>query len=127
MVGMPSLRTLPPALGISARRTGAGTNLRAFSCARSCSKKPFRAVGGFLDRAHRRPINPRRFGPPILPDPFPRRNQETRIRHEVKHIIKPTTTIGDRPTLQLGLHTQYPLQRRERTLQRGTDIHRRIF
>jgi len=90
-------------------------------------KKPRNTGGAVLDITGGAFVDPRTTGTGILPDPCPSHSKETRIGHEVKQIIKPTTTIGRRPTVQFGLHPQYLLARHQRQLQYGTDIHRRIF
>jgi len=53
-------------------------------------------------------VHPRRPLAPITPDPRPRHDKDSRVTHEVEHIIEPATRIINRPLMQLGLDPQYP-------------------
>ena len=63
----------------------------------------------------------------VARDPRERHSQRRRIVHEIKHIIKPATGIGRRPTVKLGLHLRYPLPRPLQALGRSTTIRRCVF
>ena len=60
----------------------------------------------------------------VAPHPAPGHHQESRVMHEVEHIIETTTRIGHRPLVQLGLHRKYPRRRRSHIRPRNTSIHR---
>ena len=57
--------------------------------------------------------------------PFPRHQQKAGIGDEVEQIIEPAVRIVARPTVQLGLHLQYPLPGPQRAQQWFTRIHQR--
>lgn len=73
----------------------------------------------------RLPVHSGRASAPVPPHPIPRDQQERGIGNEIEQIIEPAITIVGRPTVQLGLHLQYPaLGLEQRELQR-VGIHRR--
>ncbi len=53
-------------------------------------------------------IHASRAGSGIPGDPVQRHDQRGRVADEVVDIVKPATTVGRRPTVQLGLHLPYP-------------------
>jgi hypothetical protein len=46
---------------------------------------------------------------PVMPDPVPRYDEESRVDDEVEEIIEPAAGIAPRPSMQLRLHPEYPL------------------
>ncbi len=85
-------------------------------------------VGVIGDERGDHPVHPRGARPLISPHPFPRDREEIRVINEVEQIIEPAARILGRPTVQLGLHPQYPLlcRIRIRPDQRLTSIHQRL-
>src|SRR5215216_582751 len=72
-------------------------------------------------------VHARRAGTLVAPHPTPPNQQERRVTDEVEQITKPTGPILDRPSVQLGLDSQYPrlrLLNGERRPRRA-GIHRR--
>ena len=122
-VGMPSRRRLPPGLGIIRSRTGTGRNARA-------------QVGPQLDeehlprRARSRWHRPSGRPPPpsVRPGcsaPGAMRLQGRRVTDEVEEVGEPTLRVIGRPSVQLGLHPQYPHLRLRRRRPRRAGVHRR--
>ncbi|MEW1660969.1 hypothetical protein [Streptomyces sp. NPDC093707] len=71
------------------------------------------------------PVHSSRASAPVPPHPIPRNQQERGIGNEIEQVIEPAITIVGRPTVQLGLHLQYPaLGLEQRELQR-VGIHQR--
>jgi hypothetical protein len=77
------------------------------------------------DGARCHPIDAGRACPSIAPHPIPRHGEEGGIGDEVEQVTEPTIRAVGRPSVQLGLDTQYP---RPRFVQRGprcVGVHRR--
>src|SRR5450755_1039458 len=107
-VGIPSLLSLPVLpLGIMRSRTGNGVNTPAFSCWRVSLRSAATAASSEMDRGATR-STPAVRAPLVPAHPVPGNRQEIRVRDEVEQIIKPAAGICGRPTVQLGLHPQYP-------------------
>lgn len=71
------------------------------------------------------PVHSGRAGALVSSHPSPRDQQERGIGNEIEQVIEPAITIVGRPTVQLGLHLQYPaLGLEQRELQR-VGIHQR--
>jgi len=90
-------------------------------------QEPSHAVLARLDRGRSSRVDARRPSALVSPDPVPRRNEESRVGHEVEQIIKATVGFGRRPTVQLGLDLQYSVFRQNRVAHQSVDIHQRVF
>ena len=64
-----------------------------------------------VDVAGPQAVDPGGPGPGVARDPLPRHLQRGRVVHEVEQVVEPAARIGRRPTVQLGLHPQYPRER----------------
>ncbi len=82
------------------------------------------AALGF-DRIGRLAVDPCRACAPVAPHPAPCNEQERRVSNEVEEVGEPTRRIVDRPSVQLGLHPQYPPLRLTRRRPRRAGVHRR--
>jgi hypothetical protein len=64
--------------------------------------------GVFGDELRDYPVHPRCARALVPAHPVPGNRQEIRVRDEVEQIINSAAGICGRPTVQLGLHPQYP-------------------
>jgi len=77
------------------------------------------------DRLGGDPINPGRACALVAPHPVPCHDEERRVMEQVVEVIEPATGIPDRPTVQLGLHREYPRLGLFEARPRSADIHQR--
>jgi hypothetical protein len=80
-----------------------------------------------LNPGDRDAVRTRSTCPGIRRDPLPRNTQGCRVVHEIKQVIEPSTRIGRRPTMKLGLHFRYPTERPSFGLFQSAAIQRRAF
>jgi hypothetical protein len=73
-----------------------------------CSQPDQQRLGTEHDGARLHPIDAGRSCSPVAPDPRPRNHEEGGVTHEVVQVLKATTGVVARPSVQLGLDLQYP-------------------
>src|ERR671910_895731 len=122
VVGMPSERTLPLALGIVFSRTRWGTKRPALRSSRSPPSSP--AAPNTTERGAT-PSTPAVRAPLLPPHPSPCHDEERRVIDEGGEGIETTARIGCRPLVQLRLHHEYPLLGLVEAGPRSADVHRR--
>src|SRR3954453_18631705 len=82
-------------------------------------------TGAIADRSRCDPIDSGGSCSGVAPHPVPRNDEKGRVIDEVGQVIEAAAGIGHRPTVQLGLHRQYPGHGLGQLRPRCVGVHRR--
>jgi hypothetical protein len=104
---MPKLLSFPERFGIIRSRTGCGTKLPPFNDALTSPRT--RSTPTSSIRLRVSPSTPGVCEPAVALHPLPRSQQRGGLADEVEQIAEALVLILVRPTVQLGLPSQYPL------------------
>ena len=108
-VEMPKLLSFPERFGINRSRAGSGTVGAILELHTEPGEDTFHAH--LLNNAAGLTINTGGTRPPVAFHPFPRDQQRRGIANQVEQIAEALLLILGRPSVQLGLPSQYPLLR----------------